>query len=269
MKWEEAVIMPDHLHVLIRMQGGHQRLGDIIGGFKAAVTRELRRRGAPLSPPPNTRIWQRNYYDMIVRTPEAEHNIRQYIRMNPWRLVQHGTHDCRSHRMIGNPALLNREKIGMLCSRNCPTHVLAAAERRAEAAQSQHCFVSGFHSPPERAILDALLNSDARIICCPAWGIDTMKIPSAWLPALEANRMLILEIRKGDTHVAPSLADAEQRNRFVLDCAEKHWLPHVTQGGMLDQLITRTGDTCVAHTHVAHTHVAHQIEPTDTNEGDR
>ncbi|MBN1676293.1 MAG: transposase, partial [Kiritimatiellae bacterium] len=45
MKWEEAAIMPDHMHALIRMQGGHQRLGDVIGGFKAAVTREIRRTG--------------------------------------------------------------------------------------------------------------------------------------------------------------------------------------------------------------------------------
>lgn len=28
MKWEAAVIMPDHMHALIRMQGGYQRLGD-------------------------------------------------------------------------------------------------------------------------------------------------------------------------------------------------------------------------------------------------
>jgi REP element-mobilizing transposase RayT len=98
MKWEAAVIMPDHMHALIRMQGGHQRLGDIIGGFKAAVTGELRRRGGDThpAPPKHIRIWHRNYHEMIVRKPEAAQNIAEYIRM------------------IGNPALLNREKIGML-----------------------------------------------------------------------------------------------------------------------------------------------------------
>ena len=36
---------------------------------------------------PATRIWHRNYYEVIVRTPEAEKSIREYIRMNPWRCV--------------------------------------------------------------------------------------------------------------------------------------------------------------------------------------
>ncbi|MBN2684251.1 MAG: hypothetical protein JXR40_03130 [Pontiellaceae bacterium] len=33
------------------------------------------------------------------------------------------------------------------------------------------------------------------------------------------------------------LAAAEQRNRFVLECADKLWLPHVMPGGVLDRLI--------------------------------
>ena len=237
MQWEEAVIMPDHFHALIRMQGGHQRLGDVIGGFKAAASREIRRGDtcvAPFTPPPkNIRIWHRNYYEMIVRTPEAAERIAEYIRMNPWKLVQHATHNGKSFRMIGNPALLQREKIAMLCSRNCPPDVLAAAEKRASNAGESCCFLSGFHSPPEKAILSALLQSHARLICCPAWGIDEMRIPQDWLPALEANRMLILEMREHDA----SLAAAEQRNRFVIENADKRWTPHVSKGGMLDRLV--------------------------------
>ena len=182
--------------------------------------------------PFSAKIWHRNYYESIVRTPESERRIAGYIRMNPWKLVQHATHEGQSFRMIGNPALLNREKIAVLCSRNCPRSVLAAAAKRADKAEPRHCFVSGFHSPPEKFILAALLKSDARIVCCPAWGIDTVRIPHEWLPALEANRMLILEMieRAGD------IASAEARNRFVLECAEKRWLPHVSPGGMLARL---------------------------------
>jgi hypothetical protein len=45
--------------------------------------------------------------------------------------------------------------------------------------------------------------------------------------------MLILEMkdRSGD------LAAAEQRNRFVLQNADKLWIPHITPGGMLDRLL--------------------------------
>ena len=32
---------------------------------------------------PGLRIWQRNYYDQIVRSEESLHYIRQYIHNNP------------------------------------------------------------------------------------------------------------------------------------------------------------------------------------------
>ena len=242
----EFVVMPDHVHGLIRIEEGRSELGHVIGAFKAAASRRIRGvGGTPLSR--DIRIWHRNYYERIVRTAQAARNIREYIRMNPWKLVQHASLEGQTYRMIGNPALLNREKIAVLCSRRCPPDVLKTAEEHARAAGPEHCFVSGFHSPPEKAILAALLQSGGGLICCPAWGIDTMRIPLEWLPALETNRMLILETRKGDTHVAPSsggdthvapsLASAEERNRFVLGCAEKRWLPYVSSGGMLARLV--------------------------------
>ncbi len=239
------VIMPDHFHALVRMCGNigagfaPTHLGDVIGAFKSLVVHAYiaEVKASRLAPFPG-KIWHRNYYETIVRTPEAAHNIAEYIRMNPWKLVQHGMHEGQSFRMIGNPALLNHEKIGVLCSRNCPETVLQAAQDRARSATAEHCFLGGFHSLPERAILDALLQSQAKLICCPAWGIDDMRIPADWLHALEANRMLILEMPgKDHTHVAPSLAAAEERNRFVLACAEKRWTPHVSPGRMLERLL--------------------------------
>ena len=83
--------------------------------------------------PDNVRIWHRNYYERIVRTPEAERNIRHYIRMNPWRLVQHARHNGQSCRMIGNPALLNREKIAALLGEDRPSYHLSMADIRTAA----------------------------------------------------------------------------------------------------------------------------------------
>jgi hypothetical protein len=71
------------------------------------------------------------------------------------------------------------------------------------------------------------------IIWCPAWGLDRAAFAPGVREALEENRALILEMR--DT--AGDLAAAEQRNRFVLENADKLWLPHVTPGGMLDRLV--------------------------------
>ena len=93
--------------------------------------------------------------------------------------------------------------------------------------------MSGFHSPPEKAILTKLLQSNTKIICCPAWGIDSMKIPSEWLPALKQNRMMIMEMHNG----AGDLAAARERNEFVIQTAEKLWVPYKSTNGMLTNLI--------------------------------
>jgi putative transposase len=251
MKWGEWVIMPDHFHAIIRVEGGHGTLGDVMTGFKAGVTRTLRRGDILVAPngkpaPTDMRIWHRNYYEVIVRSKEAEEKIAEYIRMNPWKLVQHATHEEQTFRMIGNPTLLNCEKIAVLCSRNAPPSILAAAEHRAEKAGAHCCFMSGFHSPPEKTLLAAFLQGEARLICCPAWGIDALHIPPVWLPALESNRMLILEMRNRDS----DLAAAEQRNRFVLEQADQHWLPHVARGGMLDRILKECHTEKTRNAHV-------------------
>ena len=223
---DEFVVMPDHFHALIRLDKGCAPLGEVIGAFKAAVSRRrgemhLARIGG---------IWHRNYYERIVRNAEELENVRDYIRMNPWKnIINLGNGMCG----IGNPSLLNWEKIGMLCSRNCPEDALRTAQQRVAAYREMHCLISGFHSPPEQAILAALLKSHAKIICCPAWGIDKMKLPADWLPALEQNRMLILEMKNGNADLGAS----RERNVFVMQTADELWIPHVSPNGMLARLI--------------------------------
>lgn len=54
-------------------------LGSIIGQFKSKVTKRIREF------PGNSelKIWQRNYYEHIIRNEIDLHNIRQYITHNP------------------------------------------------------------------------------------------------------------------------------------------------------------------------------------------
>ena len=99
------VIMPNHLHGLFvitnRLDDGsgysvemrHPKqsrglssgsLGAIVSQYKAAVSRRawagLIGRGQ--------RIWQRNYYDHIVRDEESLNEIRRYIMENPARWAE-------------------------------------------------------------------------------------------------------------------------------------------------------------------------------------
>jgi REP element-mobilizing transposase RayT len=78
------VVMPDHFHGLIRIGEGRSELGHVVGAFKAAVSRRIRRGDSPVAH--DVRIWLRNYYEMIVRSAVAE-KITGYIRRNPWKCV--------------------------------------------------------------------------------------------------------------------------------------------------------------------------------------
>ncbi|WP_136082388.1 transposase [Pontiella desulfatans] len=227
MEWGERAIMPDHFHAIIRIEGGYGRLGDVITGFKAGVSRTLRARGDILvarngeRAPEKMRIWHRNYYEMIVRTPEAEQAIAGYIRMNPWCCVTDFGNGLRG---LGNPVLWNAKKLGVLCSRSA---------LRPESIPGASTYFSGFHSPLEQEMFEKLLACKKRVIWCPAWGLERAAQRPAVREALEENRLLILEMRNQDG----DLAAAEQRNRFVMESADELWLPHVTPGGMLDRLI--------------------------------
>ena len=62
-------------------------LGAIVRSFKSAVTQRInaaRRHGtaccAPTSP-----VWQRNYYEHVIRNEESLHRLREYIQNNPAR----------------------------------------------------------------------------------------------------------------------------------------------------------------------------------------
>ncbi len=109
---------------------------------------------------------------MIVRTPEAAENIR----MNPWKCIQNF---CNGLRSMGNPALWNAGKIGILCSR--------AGAPCLEEIPEADVYLGGFHSPPEKQILDELLRRRAKIILCPAW--DLGSVQPTCLTSLEENRM--------------------------------------------------------------------------------
>nr|WP_315862938.1 transposase [Thermosynechococcus sp. NK55a] len=59
----------------------HGSLPTIVRSFKSATTRHINiLRGTPGAP-----VWQRNYYEHIIRNEDALHRIRQYIATNPLR----------------------------------------------------------------------------------------------------------------------------------------------------------------------------------------
>src|SRR5262249_50727243 len=78
------VIMPNHLHGIVLLgrseaAAAARPLGAVIRGFKAATTRAVAAAGHR----PEQPLWQRNYYEHIIRNEESLEAIRAYIADNP------------------------------------------------------------------------------------------------------------------------------------------------------------------------------------------
>lgn len=72
------VIMPNHLHGIIYINGPQNvPIGSILRTFKAQVTRTARSQLNIKS------LWQRNYYEHVIRDDVDYERIAQYILNNP------------------------------------------------------------------------------------------------------------------------------------------------------------------------------------------
>jgi putative transposase len=78
-------IMPDHLHILLRLADESRTLGRIVATLKSSIQFRLRRVGVEFE-------WQDNFYDHVVRQNEQIEEIAGYILRNPERagLVKQG-----------------------------------------------------------------------------------------------------------------------------------------------------------------------------------
>lgn len=74
---DELVVMPNHVHVLVRPLPGHG-LADILHSWKSYTANRLNRRLGRTG-----QLWQHESYDHIVRNEAAMDAIRRYIRANP------------------------------------------------------------------------------------------------------------------------------------------------------------------------------------------
>jgi putative transposase len=68
--------MPDHFHGLISPGNSEKSLGEICGAFKSLTTRISWKwyQG---------RLWQRQYYDHIIRNEDDFFDCLEYIKLNP------------------------------------------------------------------------------------------------------------------------------------------------------------------------------------------
>ncbi len=96
---DEWVVMPNHVHAIVVIRGGDRRrcctgdrpvapatsgprpksIGSLVAGFKSAATKRINEwRNTP-----GMKLWQRNYYEHIIRNETELQTIREYIINNP------------------------------------------------------------------------------------------------------------------------------------------------------------------------------------------
>jgi REP element-mobilizing transposase RayT len=102
---DEFVVMPNHVHGILiigdnrwgvwpyaptnngqiqSFKSPSKTIGSIVCGFKSTITKKINQiRNTPTNP-----IWQRNYYEHIIRNDDELNHIREYIINNPlqWEL---------------------------------------------------------------------------------------------------------------------------------------------------------------------------------------
>lgn len=74
---DEYVVMPNHVHVLVKPLAGHGLAG-ILHSWKSYTANKLNRRLGHTG-----QFWQHESFDHIVRNESAREAIRRYIRDNP------------------------------------------------------------------------------------------------------------------------------------------------------------------------------------------
>ncbi len=89
---DEFIVMPDHVHFLIHLlddEASLPTLGQVVGTFKAFVAREINAHRGMVG----ASVWQRNYYEHIVRDDRELDRIRDCIVSNPFVEHSHAADD--------------------------------------------------------------------------------------------------------------------------------------------------------------------------------
>lgn len=75
----EYVIMPDHIHLFLRIDPHKYQLGRTVGFIKKSLSKPLREEGVPMP------HWQPDYFDHVLRSAESYSEKWNYVRENPVR----------------------------------------------------------------------------------------------------------------------------------------------------------------------------------------
>jgi putative transposase len=247
---DEFVVMPNHVHGILRMQGkglggkglgmpspsfGKPQsgsLGTVVGAYKAAVSREMNRRGLACQ---TRSIWHRNYWDVIVPDEKALAAIRNYIRFNPQNFD--AVMNVGEPQFVGNRDLMKLPKAGFLASRGTEGLGLPKGFDMSNPSSPGEAIMSGFLSPMERAVFNAGLEHGRPMIWVKPWGGSGLAYQAR--SAIEKGNLLIIS-PFADGIDAPSVRRAAWCNEYVLAHCDRMVIGHLNPGGMLACILSES-----------------------------
>ena len=242
----EWVVMPDHIHFNIHLTSGLaeplQTLGAAIRKFKTyttAMARQMLGIGA---------IWQQGYHDYLLLSESFIASTGRYIRYNPLKhelrynqpeflrihepVASTRFDPCDYWKAIGELSLLDQENkiLSLRVSRRVADHD-RVVKRMIDAANAGYTILSGFISPGEIAVRDALLPmANAKLIhILPNQIAHTHKPDSRFLKPIRERRLL--EIGRGNEEVEFARSACLDLNDEIVKIANAgeglsvYWLP--------------------------------------------
>lgn len=136
---------------------------------------------------------------------------------------------------IGNPDLVNRHKIGLLCSIQCPGDIiLKTLDLITSIRDADCCVVSGFHSPMEQECLKIFLRGTCGIVFCHARSLPA-RIPEGFKKPIADGRLLLLS-PFGETQSHATRKTSRLRNRLVAALGDIVVIPYASPSGMTEAI---------------------------------
>ncbi len=130
----------------------------------------------------------------------------------------------------GNLSLLDDELVAFFCSNRCPGDlILRTYDLAREMRDVGVPVIGGFQTPMEKECLRLLLRGSQPVVVCPARGIEHMRIPRDWRPALDKGRLLVLSPFPATVR-RPTAELAAQRNDLVSSLASRVFIAHAAAG---------------------------------------
>lgn len=144
---------------------------------------------------------------------------------------------------FGNKNILKEHKTAFLCSRKCTSEaVIKSLDWAVQKKNNKECVISGFHSRIEKDVFNILLKGTQPIILVLARGMKT-HWPLEIKHALEQNRLLVISPFE-KTIKWTTQETANIRNKYMIEIADKIFIPYCIPNGNLDKLIKDYNARC-------------------------